>query len=225
LKYLLGIVLFLHLQGAAQLRFSVGTDVSIIHNFSPKQQYSAFGQTVETNLHFNQKESLYGWIAYFAQGSFKNSFTATAKSSSTVPASINYKVKGKWRTNEFSVGWKHYFRGNFDSEYFWNFYGTAGFGLMIGKVENSFDQVIDTSVYDVPPAPVPGNGQFTRLTLDLGLGIERSVGGNVYLYGNLRTWLPTTNYPSAYLHSNENVPLPLIFSAGIRVLFGFKDDQ
>jgi len=219
-KFLLGLVLVISIQSIAQVRLSVGTDVAVAYNFSPEQRFFAFGQTVEFNFHFNKKETLYSWISFFAPASFKNNFTATAKSSGTIPPSINYEVKGKWRTNEFSIGWKHYFRGNFDSDRFWNFYGLAGFGLVSIDVENSFNPAIDTSLYNIQPAPLPGNDDVKRLTVDLGLGVERTIGGsNVYFFGDLRTWLPTTSYPSAYLHNNKNVPLPIIASAGIRVLF------
>ena len=81
-----------------------------------------------------------------------------------------------------------------------------------------FSQVIDTSLYTVPTTE--GSGKFYRLTLDLGGGVEVPVGGSFFMYGDLRTWIPTSDYPSPYLHSNKNVPLPFLLTAGVRILFG-----
>ena len=92
---------------------------------------------------------------------------------------------------------------------------------MFGRIDNSYSAAIDTSLYDNSAAPLSGEGNFRRLTLDLGLGVEYHVGGTIYAYSDLRTWLPTTNYPSEYLHSNDKVPMPLILSFGLRILFSY----
>jgi hypothetical protein len=224
-KLFLGVVLLASIHTMAQLRISINSDVAIMRNFSPQQKFWTFGQTVGGNFHFTKKQSAYAWINYYLTGRFKNQFIASAKAAATLPSIIPYEVEGKWRSNEVSLGWKHYFKGSFDAEEGWNVYGTAGFGLMFVKVENIFTPVVDTSLYTIQPAPVEGTSQFKRLTFDLGLGIERPVGGNVYLFGDIRTWIPSSDYPSAYLHNNKNVPAPLIISAGIRILFGYGDNN
>ena len=194
-----------------------------VRNFSPKQKFWAIGQTIWAQFHFSEKETIYASLAYHSQGNFENQFTAIAKSGSTFPASIVYDIKGKMRSNEISIGWKHFWWGGFNSENIINIYTISGFGILFGHMENIYSNAIDTSLYDNSAAPLNGQGKFKRLTLDLGIGLEYPVGGTLYVYSDLRTWLPTTNYPSQYLHSNEKVPLPLIFNVGLRILFGYTE--
>lgn len=188
-----------------------------MRNFSPKQKFWALGQTVQFNFHFTKRETAYAWLTYYTAGKFKNNFVATAKSGSTNPQTIPFRAAAKWRNNEVSLGWKHYFKGDFDAETGWGFYGTAGFGLMFTKVENVFTPGIDTSLYFTPLRM--GNDEFKRLTIDLGMGVELPLGGDFFLYSDVRTWIPTSNYPSPSLHNNKNVPLPFMIAVGLRVLF------
>jgi hypothetical protein len=213
------IFLFGAIYGQTQIRLSVAPDLSLIRNFSPKQRFWSLGQTVQFNFHFSAKESGYAWITYYTPGKFKNNFTATAKSLTTTPYTIPFKASARWRNNEVSLGWKHYFKGRFDAETGYNIYGIAGFGLMFTKVENIFSPIIDTSLYNTPT--LAGNSEFYRLTVDLGTGVEFPIGGNFFLYSDVRTWIPTTDYPSPYLHNNKNVPLPFMVSGGMRILFGY----
>lgn len=205
--------------GHAQIRLSVAPDLSVMRNFSPKQKFWSLGQTLQFNFHFNSKQSAYAWIAYYTPGKFKNNFTATSRSSGTIPSTIPFKASAKWRSNEVSLGWKHYFKGSFNAEGGYNIYSLAGFGLMFTKVENIFSSAIDTSLYNTPT--LEGNSEFYRLTIDLGAGVEFPIGGNFFLYGDVRTWISTSDYPSPYLHNNKNVPLPFMIGGGMRILFGY----
>lgn len=190
-----------------------------MRNFSPNQKFWSLGETVQFNFHFTKRQSAYAWLAYYTPGKFKNNFSATAKSPVTVPSNIPFKATGRWRSNEVSIGWKHYFKGSFDAETGYNVYSIAGLGLMFTKVENIFTPSIDTSLYTAPTRS--GNSEFYRLTIDLGVGAEFPIGGNFFLYSDVRTWIPTTDYPSPYLHNNKNVPMPLMISGGMRILFGY----
>jgi hypothetical protein len=218
LKYLLFIFLsvtcvFSH----AQVGFSFATDISLFHNFSPDQQFWAVGETVQSNIHFSKKQSAYAWISYYTPAKYSNDFTASAKSATTTPSTIPFTATAQWKTGHVSVGWKHYFKGSYDAETGYNIYSIAGFGLMFTKVENTFSAPVDTSLYSAPT--LAGTDKIYRLSLDLGLGLEYPISGNFYLYGDLRTWLPTSDYPSPYLHNNKNVPLPAIVSLGLRIPF------
>jgi hypothetical protein len=217
-KFIVVFLLLISISVHSQTRLSVAPNLSVMRNFSPQQKFWSLGETVQFDFHFNKKQSAYAWITYFTAGKFKNNFTATAKSVNTLPAVVPFKASAKWRSNEVSLGWKHYFKGSFDTETGYNIYGIAGFGLMFAKVENVFSPVIDTSNYSTPT--LAGNSEFSRLTIDLGAGIEFPIGGNFFLYGDLRTWIPTSDYPSPYLHNNKNVPLPFIVGGGMRILFG-----
>lgn len=211
--------LFITVCTHAQIRFSMAQDISLMRNFSPKQKFWALGATLQANFHFNKKQTAYAWLNYYTPGKFRNDFIATAKSQAIIPSSIRYRASASWRNNEVSFGWKHYFRGSYDAEEGWNLYTLAGFGLMFTKVENIFSPAVDTSRYNIPVWS--GTSKFYRLTLDLGAGVEFPIGGNFFLYGDLRTWIPTSDYPSPYLHNNKNVPLPFMASGGMRILFGY----
>ena len=219
LRSILLFLLFVKTHGYAQIRASISTDLSLVRNFSTDQHFWALGQTVQGNFHFSKKETVYAWVNYFVNGKFRNNRTATAKPGQS-PDMINYKVKSVWNAREISIRLKHYWIGAFNSETGWNIYSIAGLGLNWTNVENIFTPAFDTAHYNYY-APIEGSGQFTRLTLDLGGGVEKSLGGNFFLYGDLRTALPASDYPSPWTANNKNVPLPLILGFGARILFGY----
>jgi hypothetical protein len=107
--------------------------------------------------------------------------------------------------------------GGYDSEDNFNAYCFAGFGLILGRIENTHSISIDTSLYNVPV--LSGTAHFKRLTIDGGIGLEHSIGGDMYVYGETRIWIPTTDYPSKFIFVNENAPFTLMFNLGMRVLF------
>ncbi len=204
---------------SAQVSFSIATDGAVMRNFSPRQKFWAIGQTVIADIHVSKKESAYAWLSYFSPGRFNNRFTAPAIDPLTNPASVSIKVNGMWESREVSIGWKHYFFGGFNEEREWGIYGRAGFGLMFNRASNSYSTEVDTSVYDASALPVLGENRFNRLTIDLATGLEIPFGGNFYFYSELRTAIPSSDYPAPVLHYNKNVPLPLILAAGLRISF------
>ena len=199
-----------------QTRFSLATDLSLQRSFKKEQRYWAIGQTVQLHFHFTPKDGAYAWISYYSTGKFSNAVTATAKSPSTTPQQVNYRNNAEMRVKHFSLGWKRYFKGSPNSES-WNLYGYAGFGLLLGRVINTHDPVIDGAVYTLPV--LSGKGNFIRLTFDPGLGGEIHIGGDIYVYLEARLLVPTTDYPSKQLLVNDNAPLMGALNAGVRVFF------
>ncbi len=123
------------------------------------------------------------------------------------------------RLQQISLGFKHYFVGTNDGQPKWSLYSITGFGLMFGKVSNSYSTSIDTSLYIPPAQPVSGTGHFKRLTFDVGLGWEVPINNELYVYAIGKVWIPTSDYPSKYLLVSDNAPLSGTISVGIRVLF------
>jgi hypothetical protein len=121
------------------------------------------------------------------------------------------------RFKHISIGWRKYLKGTFNAEQSWNIYGYSGFGLLLGRIENTHSVPIDTTVYIVPVRV--GKANFKRLTLDLGLGWEAPLGADIFIYAEGRAWIPTTDYPSKYIFVNDNAPLVGMFNVGIRILF------
>lgn len=201
----------------SQTRFSIATDLVLQRNFKKGQQFWGGGHTVQTQFHFTPKDGAYALVSYYTNGKFSNNVTATAKSPVTLPQQVNYVNNAVMRFKQVSIGWKKYLKGTFDIEEGWNLYGYAGFGLILGRVENTHSVAIDTSVYQVPVRS--GKANFKRLTLDLGLGWEAPLGSEVFLYAEGRVWIPTTDYPSKFIFVNDNAPLVGMISAGIRILF------
>jgi hypothetical protein len=190
-----------------------------LRNFNKQQKFWAFGQTVQANIHLNKKDAVYGWISYYTGGKFKNNFSAVAKDPFiTVPAVVRHTSFSSLRYRHMSLGWKRYLVGSYDSENTWNLYGYAGFGLLLGKATNTFSVPVDTATYRLN-SPLPGEGNFKRLTLDVGLGGEFPLGTDIFLYTELRTWIPTTHYPSPYLlKDNYSVPAMGAVNLGIRMI-------
>jgi hypothetical protein len=197
--------------------FSLGTDVSLQRNFSKDQRFWAIGHTTHAHIHITEKNGAYISFGYFSNGKFSNQLTATAKNTSTSPASINYKNDAKIRLRHFSIGWKHYLKGAPSIEQGWNIYGFAGFGLMPGNVTNKHSIAIDTAQYNAPV--LNGDAKFKRLTFDVGAGWERLLGGDIYLYAEARTYIPASDYPSKYLFANSRAPFTGMLAAGLRLLF------
>jgi hypothetical protein len=200
-----------------QTQFSIATDLGLQRSFKKGQQFWAGGHTIQAQFHFTPKDGAYAWISYYTNGKFDNDVTATAKSVTTVPQQINYVNHALMRFKQVSIGWKKYLKGTFDSEEGWNLYGYAGFGLILGWVNNTHSVSIDTVVYHVPVRM--GKANFKRLTLDLGLGMEVPLGAEIYFYAEGRAWIPTTDYPSKYIFVNDNAPVVGMVNAGIRILF------
>jgi hypothetical protein len=209
--------LFSHLAFSQQLRFSVATDLSVQRSFKKGQQYWALGQTVHAHFHLTPKEGIYVWFAYYSNGKYNNNITATAKSAATVPQQIAYVNSGNMRLKQFSTGWKKYLKGSAEAEKDWNLYVYAGFGLLLGRVENTHSVDIDTATYNVPVWK--GRANFKRLTLDPGLGFEKYLGGDFYIYAEGRVWVPTDGYPSQYIYVNEHAPWTGMLNVGLRILF------
>jgi hypothetical protein len=202
-----------------QTRVSIATDISVQISFKKEQRFWTKGQHVIIDWHFTPKGGAYASVCYFSNGNFKNLLSATAKSPATSPQQIFFSNKAQVRLEQISLGWQHYFIGTDDAENGWNLYCIAGFGLIFGKATNNYSTIIDTSLYNAPQQPANGSGHFKRLTLDLGLGWEVPVGGDLYFYSEGKIWIPTTDYPSKYLFVNNNAPLVASISAGLRILF------
>lgn len=198
----------------------MATDGTILRNLNSLQKFWAFGQTVQLNFYptSGNKNAVYAWVSYYTVGKFKNNFSAAAKDPSTTPQDFSYTINTHLRYRHLSVGWKHYFRGGYNAETVWNIYGLAGFGLLLGKAENTYNKSVDSSLYIIKP-PREGNGAFKRLTLDAALGTEFPLGTAVFVYTEARTWIPTSHYPSEYLYEdNYNIPAILAINVGLRVL-------
>ena len=198
-------------------QFSLATDVSLFRSFKKDQRYWALGQTVAAHFNFTPADGFYAWFAYASNGKFSKQLDATAKLITTIPQQVNYTNYAKLRFNHISMGWKHYLKGAYNIENSWNLYGYAGFGLLFGVVGNTHSIAIDSVDYDMPVWQ--GKAKFKRLTIDLGLGYEIPVGGDIYFYMEGRALVPTTDYPSHYLFVNENAPLVGSVNAGLRLLF------
>ncbi|HEY0434859.1 MAG TPA: hypothetical protein VGC95_13380 [Chitinophagaceae bacterium] len=198
---------------------SIATDASILRNFPTNQRFWSFGQDVVADWHRDNRSGPYAWLSYYSNGHFKNPLVAVAKSPLLSPQQINFVNRATVRLVQISLGWKRYFVGTSDADGKWNVYGLAGFGLIFGKAANQYTPAIDTSNYSVSGAPVTGTGHFKRLTVDLGLGWEVPLGGDIFLYIEGKTWIPASNYPSPYLFDNKNAPFTAMTCAGIRILF------
>lgn len=175
------------------------------------------GHTIRGEAHLTKRDGPYAWVSYFIAAKFNNDLAAEAKSVTTSPQTIRFRNKANMSLKEFSIGWKHYFRGDCSITKPWSLYGIAGFGIIGGRIKNTFPANIDTSLYATPV--LNGESRFKRLTADLGMGWEVPVTGEIILYNELKVWIPTSDYPSKYLLNNSYVPLIASFHFGIRVYF------
>jgi hypothetical protein len=215
--FLSAIVVFSFTTAFPQQMFSIASDVSIQRNFKKEQRFWALGHTTNAIFHLTPKDGIYLWFAYYSNGRFNNNLTAVARSPLTNPQQLNYINNGRMRLKQFSVGWRKYLKGTPDAETGYNVYGYAGFGLLLGRMNNSHSVSIDTVLYNVPV--LSGKANFKRLTVDLGLGWEIPIGGDFYFYAEGKVWVPASSYPSKYIFVNNNAPYVAMLGAGIRILF------
>jgi len=203
----------------AQVKFSLATDLSILHNFDGQQKFTVVGQTLIPQWHVDKKRTLYAWLTYHSNAKYKSTLTATAKSPGTQPQSFTFSNESAMRLRQISVGFKRYFIGSFENLEKFNFYAAGGFGLMMGTASNTFSMYIDTALYTVHNNVVHGTGDFKRLTFDITGGAEFPVAYELFIYSEVRMYVPITDYPSSYLLKSSNAPFLGSFNLGIRVLF------
>ena len=211
---------------AAQSNFSLATDVAYLRNFKKHQRFGSVGHTIQFQYHVTGKEGIYAWLSYYQKGKYQNTLTAAAKSPVTNPQQHTFSNNASMAIQHYSVGWKHYFIGGSEGDSInWSLYGLAGFGLIAGRITNVFADQPDTALYNLPSSPVSGEGQFKRLTLDIGAGWEKALSDRIFLYGEVRLWIPASSTPSPYLFVNKNAPFAATVNAGLRVLFAdYKED-
>lgn len=202
-----------------QVRFSLGTDASLLHNFAARQAFTVIGQTLHGEWHTNDKNTLYAWFSYHSNGTYKNELRAAAKDASTQPQTIFFTNHSEMKLRQLSLGFKKYLLGSYRSLEKFNLYGAAGFGLMIGTASNNFSIPVDTAVYTVQQHIASGSGDFKRMTLDISAGWEIPLAYEIFLYSEVRMQIPTTDYPNNYLLKNNHAPLPGSINLGIRILF------
>lgn len=207
----------LSIAASAQSRFGLSTGLSLLRNLSPSQTFWTVGQTVSVNYYLAPQQTAYASLDYYRERGFTNNFTATAKSPATLPQTIAFNAAGRLRYRQLSLGLKHYFKGAYDARGV-SFYGLAGFGFLFAKATNTVSVAVDTTAYYSPV--ISGQGGIKRLTFDAGLGAEVHAGSFLYLVGSVRTWLPSSNRDSPLLHNSNRVPLSVMASAGVRLLFG-----
>ena len=203
----------------AQIKFSLATDVSLLHNFDDQQEFTTAGQTIIPQWHFDKKSTLYAWFSYHANAKYKSTLTAIAKSPATQPQSFSFTNEALMRLRQLSIGYKGYLIGSFESFEKFNLYLGGGFGLMVGTASNSFSTYIDTALYTVQSDVVHGTGDFKRLTFDVTGGLEFPVAYEIFIYSEVRMHIPTTDYPSSYLMKSSNAPFVGGINLGIRIVF------
>ena len=203
----------------AQVKLSVASDISLLHNFDGKQKFTVAGQSLIPQWHFDKKNTLYAWFTYHSNGKYKSNLVATAKSSSTQPQTILFTNQSEMRLRQFSLGIKKYIFGSYDKLENFSLYVAGGFGLIIGSASNTFSSYIDTSLYSVQNNVTNGAGDFKRLTLDIIGGVDFPIAYEIFIYSEIRMHIPTTNYPNSYLLKNSNAPFLGGINLGLRVLF------
>ena len=72
-------------------------------------------------------------------------------------------------------------------------------------------------MYSLPV--LAGTANFKRLTIDPGIGIEHYLTADISVYGDVRAWIPTTDYPSKYIFINEKAPFVGMLCVGLRIAF------
>lgn len=210
--------------GLAQVKFSLGTDFAVLRNFDEAHSFTVIGQTVLFQWHLEELTTIYAGIAYYKNGRYSGTLVAEAKQPLIQPPSFTFTTNSEMRIRNLSFGLKRYVKGNFKREGKINAYAGAGFGLLMGEANNYFSRPVDTTMYSIQNNVTEGSGDFKRLSFDLSLGGEIAVVTEIFLFTDIRVFVPTTDYPSPYLLKNEHSPFLGSINLGLRVLFNYDDD-
>jgi hypothetical protein len=216
-KLVILLVFFMPLPGSTQNLLSVSSDFSVQHNFRKTQNYWSLGPCFNAIWHLDRENGITVSYGFTTNGKFRNQLSAYAKQPTTIPQQVNYKSTSNLHVDQFSIGWRKYLKGHASIDEGWNLYSNIGFGLLSAEINNSAEPIPDTLLYNLPVTT--GEGQFKRLTIDVALGFEVVVAGDIYAYSELKSWIPTSSYPSKYLLANNDAPLIGMLSVGLRVLF------
>jgi hypothetical protein len=203
----------------AQVKFSAATDISLLHNFDPQQKFTVVGQTILPQWHIDKKNTVYAWLTYHANGKYKNTLIATAKSPATQPPTFSFSNQSVMRLRRYLLDLNDILFGSFENLEKFNLYAAAGFGVMYGNASNTFSTYVDTALYTIQYNVVHGAGDFKRLTFDITGGFEFPVAYELFIYSEIRMYIPTTDYPSSYLMNNSHAPLLGSINLGIRIIF------
>lgn len=187
------------------------------YNFKDEQHFWTLGPTLHPILNLTPKNGIYSAFSFFSTGKFTSHLIANAKNPATIPSQLSFTNKTKINTKQLSVGWLKYLKGSADATKGWNLYSTAGLGILFGHIKNTFSISPDTTLYNIPV--YEGENGFKRLTVDLAMGVEWMMAGDIYFYSEGRLWIPASDYPGKFMLVNNNAPFLGILSAGIRILF------
>lgn len=222
-RFIIFILFLLPSIAIGQPRFSVSSDVSIMHNFDGRQPFTVPGQSIGLQWHPDEKYSFYSYFTYHLKGKYASRLEASAKQLATQPQAFQFTNRSEMSLHHLSLGVKKYLTGSYRNTEKLTLYISGGFGLLMGSALNNFSVAVDTSLYNVQDNVIGGSGDFKRLSLDLSAGFEYPVGYAIFLFSEVRMLIPTTDYPSSYLLKNNNAPFLGSFNIGVRILF--NDDQ
>lgn len=212
---LLAMASFAHAQYSG---FSISTDLSLLQNFQKNQRFYVLGDCIRFTGNVTPRDGVYAWLSFYGFKDVYVNTQAVAKDPATQPAELPFKLRSSIRLRNISLGWNHYFIKTIrDEDPDFGLYGLAGFGLTLGKVRNHFSENIDTAAYQVPVKS--GSSGFKRLTVDLGLGAEKNIGSEIFVFMEARCYIPASSYENPYLFVNKNAPLTGSAHIGLRVLF------
>ena len=203
----------------AQVKFSAATDISLLRNFDPQQKFTTIGLTILPQWHLDKKNTVYAWLNFHMKGKYDNTLIATARSPATQPQTISFSNQSEMKLKQISFGFKRYLIGSYNHLEKFNLYAAGGFGLMYGNASNTFSTNIDTALYTTQYSVVNGSGDFKRLTFDISGGVEFPISYEIYIYSEIRMYIPTTDYPSKYLLNNSHAPFLCGINLGLRILF------
>ena len=92
----------------AQIKFSLATDISLLHNFDGTQKFTVVGQTLIPQWHFDKKTTVVASFSYHGYGKYESTLLATAKSPGTQPQSFTFTSQSQMRLRQLSLGIKKY---------------------------------------------------------------------------------------------------------------------
>jgi hypothetical protein len=194
-------------------QWSYGGQFSFVH-FSGPTGLKHFGGGISGDYEINERTGVYGGVDFFLPQSYEANTTLTANYGNTVPFILVVPVDSRVSFTRIGIAAKRYFVGRYegDEHQRLGFYGTGGFGILIGARTSNIPSY-DKTVYS---SPITDEKTQTFINWIAGLGV-----GTEYLLG--KTYL-CLSIISRYTFDQANqalikttIPFMFDYNFGMRI--------
>lgn len=203
-------------------QFSFASDLGVVRNVAPNQKAWAVTPDIVGHFSFTPKTGAYIKGQYFNTYHHHENLWAVAKDASLPLKKFDYYTYDTLKSTMLLLGLKEYVVGAYNRFKGTNAYVFAGLGINFARFYTSY-QVYDTSIRFNPVNYVypiePGHNRYKQPIAELGFGLEKHLGLDIFLYGEAKSLYSFTNSTRLYHPRTGKGFIGGGVSLGLRLLF------